>query len=209
MEVFFDLPRLASFLVAAIAICILPGSTVTNVISTGMARGLRAGVAAEIGAQISRFIIILLVAIAVEAVTAAIAAAFDWIKYAGALYLVWLGIRFLRTPIGFGPASGKPERAVGQQLLAGLVVGLTNPKSYLFFGAFLPQFANRAYPLGPQIVVLGLIEMLIAAVTDGTYLYLAVTARERLDQVANRRISQAAGVILIGAAVWLALQHQA
>lgn len=208
LAAFADPARFASFLLAAVAICVLPGSTVTNVISTGLARGVRAGIAAEIGAQIGRFIIILLVAVAVEAVTAAIAAAFDWIKYLGAAYLVWLGIRFILTPPGFGKADAAAVSAPHKHVLAGIAISLTNPKAYLFFGAFLPQFADRNYPLAPQIIALGLVEMAIALVVDGGYLFLAVTAREKLNEVAGRRLNQTAGVVLIGAAVWLALQHR-
>jgi threonine/homoserine/homoserine lactone efflux protein len=208
LAVFDDPTRFGYFLLAAIAICLLPGSTVTNVMSTGLGRGFRAGLAAEAGAQLSRLIIILLVAIAVDAVTGAISEAFDWIKYVGAAYLIWLGIKFLRTPADLAP-TGDVRRGGRGEAAAGLLIGLTNPKSYLFFGAFLPQFIDRTAPPGPQIVILGLIEMAIAAVSDIGYLWLVVTARQRLSPIVGRRLNQVAGVILIVAALWLALQHQA
>ncbi len=129
LAAFADPARFVSFVLAAVAICVLPGSTVTNIISTGLTRGVRAGVAAEIGAQIGRFIIVLLVAVAVEAVTTAIAAAFDWIKYRGAAYLVWLGIRFILTPPGFGKADPAVVGGSHTQVLTGIAISLTNPKA--------------------------------------------------------------------------------
>ena len=134
--------------------------------------------------------------------------AFDAIKYLGAAYLVWLGIRFIITrPADLSVRSGA-ARSFRRQVLAGVLVTWSNPKSFLFFGAFLPQFVDPAQPAAPQILILGLTEMAIAAVTDTGYLLLAVGARNGLPLAARAWIDRTAGVILIAAAVWLALQHQ-
>lgn len=208
LTVLADLPTFLSFLIAAFVICIIPGSAVSSVVSAGLVRGVKAGLATEAGVQIGRFCMVLLVALALEAVRSVIAAAFEWIKYAGVLYLAYLGIRFLVT----APAlhvHGDKERGIWNHVLSGFFVTWTNPKAFLFFGAFLPQFVDAAHPPLPQVIVLGLVEMVIAFISDGSYLLLGVTAREKLGNSRARHINQAAGIILIGAALWLALQHQA
>jgi threonine/homoserine/homoserine lactone efflux protein len=203
-----DLPTLFSFLVAAFVICIIPGSAVSAVVSAGLARGFRAGLQTELGVQIGRFCMVVLVAVALELVRSVIAAAFDWIKYAGVIYLIYLGIRFLFTRPTL-KVAGDDNRGAFSHIVAGFLVTWTNPKAFLFFGAFLPQFVDTTHPAVPQVIVLGLIEMAIAAVTDSLWLLLGVTAREKLGSTAGRRVNQGAGIILIVAAVWLALQHQA
>jgi homoserine/homoserine lactone efflux protein len=209
VEIFADLPKLASFVVAAILICILPGSTVTNILSVGLGQGFRAGLAAEAGAQIGRFIIVLLVALAVDAVTSVISAGFDFLKFIGAAYLLWLGIRFIFSPSRLRVGAGAKPEPLSRTMINGIFVSLTNPKAYLFFGAFLPQFADRHGPLALQIVLLGLIEMVVAAVTDTGYLLLAVTARAKLSGSGTDWLSRVAGVVLIAGGCWLAMQHQA
>ena len=203
-----DLPTFLSFLVAAFVICIIPGSAVSAVVSAGLARGLKAGLATEAGVQVGRFCMVLLVALALEAVRSVIAAAFEWIKYAGVAYLIYLGIRFLVT----GPVlrvHGDARSGLWNHVVSGFFVTWTNPKAFLFFGAFLPQFVDASRPALPQVIMLGLVEMVIALVTDTAYLLLGVTARERLGSAAARHVNQVAGVILIAAALWLALQHEA
>jgi threonine/homoserine/homoserine lactone efflux protein len=202
------LPLLLSFVLAAFVVSIVPGSTVSAVVGTGLARGLRAGIATEVGAQIGRLLMVVLVALALEFVRAAMLWAFDWIKFAGAAYIAWLGLKFiLSRPAEIGRGREGTARSFGRQVLSGILVTWSNPKSLLFFGAFLPQFVDPAHPAAPQIVLLGLIEMAIAAVTDTGYLLLFVKAREGMPRAAQLWIDRIAGTILIAAAIWLALQH--
>ena len=202
-----DFTTLATFLVAAFAICILPGSAVSSIISAGLARGFKAAMATELGVQIGRFAMVLLVALALELVRTVINAAFDWLKYAGAAYLAYLGLKFLFS----GPSltlGADRERSFARHVLSGFIVTWTNPKAFLFFGAFLPQFVNPAFPALPQVLFYGLLEMLIAAVTDTGYALLAVFARDRLGGVGARWLYRVSGVVLVAAAVWLATQHR-
>ena len=94
-------------------------------------------------------------------------------------------------------------------MLQGFLVVWTNPKALIFLGAFLPQFVDPRYPAWPQVIVLGLIEMAAALVTDGGYILLAAFARQAITPGRIAIVNRVAGMILIGAAVWLALQHQA
>ena len=204
-----DLPLLVSFIIAAFVVLIVPGVTVSAVVSTSLARGLAAGLWMEAGVQLARFTMALVVALALETVTGAVAAAFDVIKYVGAAYLAWLGWGYLtRRHIltTDGPAA---ERTALRQMLSGFLVLWANPKALIFFGAFLPQFVNPAFPAWPQVIALGLIEMAVGLITDGGYIYLAAHARGALSAERLSVVNRVAGAILIGAALWLALQHQA
>lgn len=199
---------LVPFLIAAVAISLLPGSAVSAIISAGLSRGMKAALATELGVQIGRFTMVLLVALALEVVRTAIEAAFDWIKYLGAAYMAYLGLRFLvRGPLL--AISDDTQQSVPRHVLSGFIVTWTNPKAFLFFGAFLPQFVDPSRPAVPQVVLYGLIEMGIAAVTDTGYMSLAVFARSKLTGVASKRLFQASGLVLLAAAAWLALQHRA
>ncbi|HVX82114.1 MAG TPA: LysE family translocator [Devosiaceae bacterium] len=200
---------LLPFVVACFVVTAVPGISVSAMVGATLARGLGAGLWQEMGAQLGRLSVVLVVALALQLVTGLMAAAFDIIKYAGAAYLVWLGWGYLTKrhsiTVGDAVAARRPARLV----LSGFLVIWSNPKALIFFGAFLPQFVDPRYPAWPQVIVLGLIEMFAALVTDGGYILLAAFARNALTGRSVELVNRVAGVILIGAAVWLALQHQA
>ena len=204
-----DLPILLSFIAAAFVVVIVPGITVSAVVSTALARGFIAGLWSELGVQLGRLSMVLIVAVALEAVTGAVGAAFDVIKYAGAAYLVWIGWGYL-TSIRTVETEKAATTATTplRQVVSGFVVLWGNPKALLFFGAFLPQFVNPDYPAWPQIIVLGLIEMAAGLIADTGYIVLASTARGVLKGRAAIWLNRIAGVILIAAAIWLALSHR-
>ncbi|MDB5542455.1 MAG: hypothetical protein JWQ89_4182 [Devosia sp.] len=159
--------------------------------------------------QVGRFTTVLIVALALQAVTGVVGAAFDIIKYAGAAYLVWIGWGYLTSRHGIAIDRPVSARSPLQQAASGFFVLWSNPKALIFFGAFLPQFVNPHYPAWPQVIVLGLIEMGAGLVVDSTYIYLAAKARGALGDGRVLVVNRIAGVMLIGAALWLALQHQA
>lgn len=201
-----DFSTLLTFFAAAVAISILPGPAVSAVLSAGLTGGIRSAFATEIGLQIGRFTMIALVALALEVVRGVIVSAFDIIKYAGAIYLAWLGLRFIlfaQKPVDIA----RRERTFGRSVMSGFLVTWTNPKAFLFFGAFLPQFVNPAFPAWPQVLFFGLLEMAVAAVTDMGYALLAVFARQQAGETYAVWLGRAAGAVLIAAAIWLALQH--
>jgi threonine/homoserine/homoserine lactone efflux protein len=95
-----------------------------------------------------------------------------------------------------------------RQTLQGYFVVWSNPKALIFFGAFLPQFINPHYIAWPQVIALGLIYMVAAATTDAAYIALASFARGAITGERIEIVNKVAGVVLIGAAVWLATLHQ-
>lgn len=204
-----DLPLLVSFTIAAFVVVMVPGITVSSVVSTALARGLAAGFLLELGATIARFSMVVIVAVALEAVTGLVSAVFDLIKYAGAAYLAWLGVGYLTSRKGLTIATTAAPVTPIRQMVSGFLVLWGNPKALLFFGAFLPQFVDPKFPAWPQVILLGLIEMGAAIISDGTYIAVAATARNALAGSGAVWLNRIAGVILIGAAVWLALQTRA
>jgi threonine/homoserine/homoserine lactone efflux protein len=200
---------LLPFIVACFVVTAVPGITVSALVGTTLARGLAAGFWQEAGAQLGRFSVVLVVAVALQLVTGAVSAAFDIIKYTGAAYLIWLGWGYItqRHSIEIAGTAAPPSPV--RQIASGFLVVWTNPKAMIFFGAFLPQFVDPRFPAWPQVVVLGLIEMLAAVLTDSGYILVSAYARSAITGSRIEMVNRIAGVILIGAAVWLALQHQA
>lgn len=186
----------------------VPGVTVSTVVSTALARGLAGALWFELGAALARVTMVIVVAVALQAVTGVVMALFDVIKYLGAAYLAYLGFGYLTSRGGIKLGAGSTQRSGGRQVLAGFATLWGNPKALLFFGAFLPQFVDPAYAAWPQVLVLGLIEIAAAALVDGGYIALSVGARSLLTGGGMVWVNRVAGVILIGAAVWLALQHR-
>lgn len=205
----FDLASLTTFIIAAFVVVIVPGITVSAIVSTALARGFKAGMLTELGAQIGRLSMVVLVAVALEAVTVAVTASFFWIKLAGAAYLAWTGWNYLSSRSSLTVDKSRAAPTAWRQVVSGFFVLWSNPKAFLFFGAFLPQFVNPDHPAWPQVVVLGLIEMGAALITDTAYIVIAARARYLLTGRLAGYVNKGAGVILIGAALWLALQHQA
>ena len=186
----------------------VPGITVSTVVSTALARGLVPAYWFELGAGLARFSMVVVVAVALEAVTGVVSALFDIIKYIGAAYLLYLGIGYLTLRGGIRLNEQQEKRPPLQQLLMGFLTLWGNPKALLFFGAFIPQFVDLHYTAWPQVLVLGLIEIGAAFITDSGYIALSVGARSLMTGGALIWVNRAAGVILIGAAIWLATLHR-
>jgi threonine/homoserine/homoserine lactone efflux protein len=182
----------------------VPGITVSTVISTALARGLHGALWFELGAAMARFTMVVVVAVALQVVTGIVSALFDIIKYIGAAYLLYLGYGYLTSKHGIQLTAQGPARSGWRQVAAGFLTLWGNPKALLFFGAFLPQFVDVHYLAWPQVIVLGLIEIGAAAITDGAYIAISVGARSVLTGGALIWVNRVAGVILIGAAIWLA-----
>src|SRR6185437_554523 len=200
---------LIPFVIACYVVCAVPGISVSAMVSTALARGFWAGIWQEIGAQLGRLSVVIVVAVALQGITALVSAAFDVIKYAGAAYLIYLGVTYLigHNTLAVDKAVAPPSPM--RQVIAGFFVVWTNPKALIFLGAFLPQFVDPRYPAWPQVIVLGLVEMFAALCTDGAYIALASFARSAITGDRIIFVNRLAGIILIAAAVWLALQHQA
>lgn len=192
-----------AFVAACIGLALLPGPMVTLVIANGLRHGTRAALINIAGAQLGLGIMISIVAIGLTSLMATMGYWFDWVRFAGAAYIVWLGIKLVRAPVEGIDAVAPPPR--GGFFLQGLLVLLSNPKVLIFFGAFIPQFVDMQKDHVSQVAVLGLTFMATAAVTDAVYALLAGRARAFFSVKRTQWLSRASGGFMIGGGVWLAL----
>lgn len=200
---------LLAFLTTSLALLLVPGPSVLFVISRGVALGRRAAITTVIGNESGTLVHAVAVALGAGAVVQQSAAVFNVLKLAGAAYLVYLGVSAVRHRRGFAELVAGPSRTTSTTRLwrDGLVVGISNPKTSLFFLAILPQFADpgRGH-MTLQLLVLGVLFCLLAAVTDGLYGVTAGSLRRWLDGRPRRAeaIGVTSGVMMIGLGVRLA-----
>ena len=194
-----------AFVAASIALALLPGPIVTLLIANGLRHGTRAALINIAGAQVGLAIVIGIVAIGLTSLMATLGYWFDWVRFAGAAYLVWLGIKLIRAPVEGIDADAPPPPPRGGFFLQGLLVLLSNPKVLVFFGAFIPQFMDMSKDHVSQVTLLGVTFMVIAGITDGLYALLAGRARSFFSARRTRLVSRVSGGFMIGGGIWLAL----
>ena len=170
----FDLSHFSLFVLASLAVLLAPGPNVMYVIARSMNQGRKAGVMSVLGLEMGTLLQVGAAALSISAIVLSSALAFDVIKYLGAGYLVYLGIRksMERDTLGATTVnhSANLRRVFGQ----GVLVGVLNPKTALFFLAFLPQFVDPARGnVELQTLLLGLFFIGLATITDGGYALLA------------------------------------
>jgi threonine/homoserine/homoserine lactone efflux protein len=205
----FSLATLIPYLGACVVLAIVPGPTVTVILANALRSGTLAGLSIIAGTQLGLVTMILVVALGLQAVMGFMAFAFDWIKLAGAAYLVWLGFNMLMSKGELGTATAGPAKSYRRLMLDGFLVIWSNPKALIFLGAFLPQFVNAEHGTFPQVVVLGLLFMLVAGISDSMYAVLGGRARGLLSAARVKLVSRVSGVILMIGGVWLALVKRA
>jgi homoserine/homoserine lactone efflux protein len=193
-----------AYVLACILIAIIPGPTVTVIIANSLKHGARAGLLNVAGTQLGLALMMLTLVVGLSSVIAAMGWLFDWLRYAGAAYLVWLGWKLLRVPDAIAH-TGSAATPKGGFFLQGLLVIMANPKALLFFGAFIPQFIDPKGHYVAQIALLGVTAMIVALVSDGAYALLTGRAGVLLSKKRVRLVSRLSGACLIGGGVWLAL----
>jgi threonine/homoserine/homoserine lactone efflux protein len=168
---------LAVFVLAAVALLITPGPAVLYIVARSVEQGRWAGLVSALGVHVGTLVHVAAAALGLSALLVSSALAFDIVKYLGALYLIYLGVRRLLTSDAAAASSAAAPRSLRRLFTQGIVVNILNPKTALFFLAFLPQFADPARGrLGLQILCLGLIFVALGVVSDGLYAVLAGTA---------------------------------
>ena len=186
------------FLGAAIALVAIPGPGVLYVVARSVDQGRRAGLVSVLGVGIGNFAQVVLAALGLSALITSSALAFDVIRIAGGLYLIWLGINRLRSTTEVEAQLSEPTPH-GKVFTQGIVVALLNPKTALFFVAFLPQFVDPAAGnVAAQILLLGTAFVLMALIGDSLYALAAGTIAARLG--ARGSLSSVAGVSKYAAA---------
>lgn len=192
------------FATAAITLLIVPGPAVVYIVTRSVAQGRTAGLLSVLGIHVGSVVHVLAAAIGVTALLAAWPAAFTVVQYLGAAYLVYLGVMKLRQRSddeqGVRPVIESNARLFGQ----GVLVNVLNPKTAVFFLAFIPQFVapdRGSVPM--QMVIFGLGFILLGILSDGSYALLASTLAGRLRRTLSvrRMLDKSSGVIYLLLAV--------
>jgi threonine/homoserine/homoserine lactone efflux protein len=170
-----DAGRLAVFALASLALAVVPGPAVLYIVAQSIHGGRRAGVVSALGVANGGLVHVLAAVIGLSALLAASAEAFTAVKILGAVYLVWLGIRtLLSTDDRIGGRAA--ERTLARTYRQGIVVNVLNPKTALFFLAFLPQFVDPHESTRGQLALLGAVFVVIALSSDLVWALVAGTA---------------------------------
>ncbi|MCP5267936.1 MAG: LysE family translocator [Zoogloeaceae bacterium] len=186
-------PLFSAFLLASLLLAVTPGPGVLYIVTRSLVQGPRHGLASVAGVALGNLGNALAAAFGLAALFAVSTLAFSLVKFAGALYLVFLGVQMLRArPVLEAPAS-LPAVPLARIFRDGFVVALLNPKTTIFFAAFLPQFLSPDAAPMVQSVLLGVLFVGIAAVTDSLYALAAGTVAPLLRATGARRAGRLLG----------------
>lgn len=199
-----------AFAAASAVLLLLPGPTILTVISYSMAHGRRANLPLVAAVALGDSTALVVSLLGLGALLATSAFWFTAVKWAGGLYLLYLGIKLLRA--GISAAELAPAAAPGSRwrLFANTyLITALNPKGIVFFVAFLPQFIDPAAPVGPQLWILATTFVAMATLNATLYAVFAASARKVLSSPrAQRRFNLAGGALLSMAGVWALLARR-
>jgi threonine/homoserine/homoserine lactone efflux protein len=204
------LPNLPVFLLAALILLLTPGPAVLYIIARSMDQGRLAGFVSVLSIEVGNSFHVLAATLGLSAILLSSALAFTIVKYLGAAYLIYLGVRRLLARDDGHEIARVQRQSLRRIFSQGVVVAALNPKTALFFLAFLPQFVNpSAGSVALQLLTLGGLFVMMAIVTDGIYALLASTAGGWLKR--NRSFLRAeryvVGSVYIGLGVTAALSE--
>lgn len=205
-----------AYLAACVILVIVPGPTVTLIVANSLRHGTRAGLLNIAGTQLGLAVMVGVVLAGLASLIEAMGWWFNVVRLAGAAYLVWLGIKLLRSSGSLAPpsqhsaASGRGQGGGAQKprigfFLQGFLVVMSNPKALILFGALFPQFIDPGGDYVEQVLLMGITAMATALIFDSAYAILTGQAAAFLSRRRIRLVSQASGLCLIGGGVWLAL----
>jgi threonine/homoserine/homoserine lactone efflux protein len=198
-----------AFVLASAVLILLPGPNVTLLVATSLAYGASRALTTLAGTSSAIALQLLITVLGMTSLLLVLVAGFEWLRWAGVLYLLWLGIRQWRAaPVALedvDPAAISTRRLFWQ----GFVVSATNPKTLLFYAAFLPQFLDPARAPLPQLLLLSVTFLTLATVLDGSYTLLAGRLRPWFRGHRRARLRQRlSGALLIGAGLGLVLARR-
>jgi threonine/homoserine/homoserine lactone efflux protein len=197
-----------AFVFASALLALIPGPIVTLVVANSLAQGTRAGVANVFGTMVGNIVLFTIGGLGLAWILSELAHWFDILRWAGAAYLIYIGIKQWRAkPVSLGDQRATTK---GHSLfLQGVVVAITNPKTIIFFAAFFPQFMDPALSASGQLVVLSVTFLIVAGSLDTLYAVLAGRLRSVLTGERRGRIrNKLTGALLMGTGVALAFARR-
>lgn len=200
----FESSQLYLFLIASLALLLTPGPAVLYIIARSINQGRMAGIVSVLGVETANFFHASAAALGLSAILLSSALAFDIVKYLGAAYLIYLGFRKIIAREDAAKAEVNKQESLSRIYSQGFVVNLFNPKTALFFFAFLPQFVNTSNGnITLQVFLLGMIFVLMGVITDGAYAIISSSIASQLNANHNFARNQRyfTGLIYIGLGV--------
>ena len=202
--------QVLGFALASLVLIVVPGPGVLFVVGRALAHGRRSAIATACGHAAGNYVVATCAAVGLGALLERSAQVLVIVKAAGALYLVWLGVQAIRHRKSLAQAMevAAAPREGWRAARDGAVVGITNPKAYILFGAILPQFVNRSAGHVPeQMLLLALISVAIGAVSDSSWGFAASAVRAWFARSPRRceMVGGAGGLAMIGVGVTIAL----
>lgn len=204
----FGLPNLSIFLLAALILLLTPGPAVLYILARSLDQGRLAGFVSVLSIEVGNFVHVLAATLGLSAILVSSALAFSIVKYLGAAYLIYLGVRRLLARETMHHPTSFQRQSLRRIFRQGVVVAILNPKTALFFFAFLPQFVDSSKSsFTLQLLTLGCLFVLMATVTDSLYALLAGTVGQWLKGTRSfMRVERyLAGTVYIGLGIMAAL----
>jgi threonine/homoserine/homoserine lactone efflux protein len=196
-----------AFIAATVILMAIPGPNVALIVANSVAHGTRFGLLTVAATSSAAVLHLSLTVIGATAVLSLLAASFDWLRWAGVAYLVWLGIAAWRAPADDLTKTRAQARSARLIFARGVLVGLTNPKTLLFYGAFFPQFITPGPEAGRQLLLLAVTFLVVMIVCDSAWAILA--GRMRALLVAHARLrNRITGGLLVSAGLGLAMARR-
>lgn len=198
---------LITFVLASFLVVIVPGPMVTVIVANSLRFGTRAGLLNVVGSQVGLAVVLAVLVAGLATIMETMSWWFDWLRFAGAAYLIYLGYKMITAKGEIGEAAVEATEKPNF-FLQGFLVMLSNPKTLFFYGAFIPQFLDPSSNYVNQTLFLGVIFMLVATLFDSMYAFAAGRAGNWLSRSRIRLTQRISGAFLLGGGVWLALARR-
>jgi|TARA_B100000035_G_scaffold197444_1_gene168688 homoserine/homoserine lactone efflux protein len=192
------------FIIASFLVVIVPGPTVSLIIANSLKFGIRAGILNVVGTQLGLIFLIILLALGFKAISPFLEDVIKIVRIIGAFYLMILGYLSFTTK-NFSENSHSIKKFDKKFILQGLIVILSNPKAFLFLGAFIPQFIDITQKIENQIIYFGILFMIVGAIFDGMYAVVFGKFREIIINKYINILNKLGGSLLFFVGFWLLL----
>jgi len=203
----FDTHLFLAFVLAVTVLMLIPGPNVALIVANSVTYGFRYGLLTVAGTSSAMVVQLGLTVLGMTELLGTLGAWFEWIRWIGVAYLIYLGVTQWRAPpVNLATIAPEPRSARAMYTRA-LLVSLTNPKTLFFYGAFFPQFVVTSHDVGTQVAVLSATFLFLAILLDGCWALAAGRARGLLA-VHGRLRNRISGGLLVGAAIGLALARK-
>lgn len=194
----------SGFILTSVALMIMPGPNVLVVVSTSISHGTKRGLQTVLGTSSAMIIQLITAAVGTSWFVTSIANGFEWLRWIGVAYLLYLGISYLLNMLK-EVNSEKSKVTASGTFVRGFIVSLTNPKTILFFSAFLPQFVSPGGEYATQILILSTTFLVLATFLDGMYAILAGRVGGIIQDYRAQKVRHGfSGILYLSAAAWLA-----